>query len=114
VAIGRPVIPATVLSVTTTVATAEEAARLAQALVDQRLAACVQVEPGFRSFYRWDGRLCDEAEVRLVIKTLPAIREALLAFFSAHHPYAVPQFLAATLEASDDYARWVSEQVADV
>ena len=101
-----------ILSVTTTVGSLADAQALARALLDQRLAACVQAEPGLTSFYRWEGRLCEDAEVRLTIKTLVACAGALQAFFGERHPYEVPQFLAVTLQASRAYFDWVAQQVS--
>ena len=100
-----------ILSLTTTVRTPEDAQRLAKSLVEHRLAACVQVEPGLRSHYRWEGRTCDDAEVRLTVKTLPAARERLLAFLAEHHPYDVPQLLWQVMQASPAYAEWVRGEV---
>ena len=100
-----------ILTVTTTAASMEDARRLAVAIVQARLAACVQLDAIAASFYRWDGKLCDEAEVRLTIKTLPALREALQAFFAEHHPYDLPQFVAVTAGASKAYADWVRAEV---
>lgn len=100
-----------ILTVTTTVGSEADAQRLAREIVDQRLAACVQVEAGLQSFYRWEGRQCEEAEVRLVIKTLPACEAALQQLFSQRHPYDVPQFLAVTMRASEAYARWARAEI---
>ena len=100
-----------ILSVTTTVGSLAEAKVLAQELVGRRLAACVQVEEGLKSLYRWDGKLCDDPEVRLVIKTLPGCEAALQALFTSHHPYEVPQFLACRMRASAPYAHWVRGEV---
>lgn len=101
-----------VLTVTTTVPTLADAQRLAGALVQERLAACVQIDAGVRSFYRWKGQLCDEPELRLVIKTLPEMAAALQAFMARHHPYELPQFLAAPMRASAAYAQWVRGEVS--
>lgn len=101
-----------ILAVTTTVGSRADADRLARELVRRRLAACVQVEEGLASHYRWRGALCAEPEVRLVIKTLPSARDALRDFFREHHPYDVPQFLAVAMSASEDYAQWVRGEVA--
>lgn len=101
-----------ILSVTTTVASQADGERLARELLSRRLAACVQIEAGLRSHYRWQGEVCEENEVRVVVKTLPSCRDALIAFFGEHHPYEVPQFLAATLAASPAYAKWVCEEVS--
>jgi periplasmic divalent cation tolerance protein len=100
-----------ILAVTTTVASRADGERLARELVQHRLAACVQLEEGLTSFYRWQGELCADAEVRLVIKTLPEARDALLAFIGEHHPYEVPQFLAVRMSASEAYAAWACEAV---
>ena len=101
-----------ILSVTTTVASMEDARRLAREMVEGRLAACVHLEPLAASTYRWQGKVCEEPEVRLTIKTLHSTRGALEAYFAANHPYDVPQFTAATLECSRGYADWVRSEVA--
>jgi periplasmic divalent cation tolerance protein len=101
-----------ILSVVTTVSTAQEAQILARALVEKRLAACVQVEPGLVSHYRWQGKLCEDSELRLTVKTLPEMASALLAFLGEHHPYELPQFLGTVMEASAEYAQWVRGEVA--
>ena len=100
-----------ILAVTTTVASRADAQALARAVLERRLAACVQVEEGLTSFYRWQGKECEDAEVRLTLKTLPGCAEALQAFFREHHPYDVPQFLAVPMRASADYCAWVRGEV---
>jgi periplasmic divalent cation tolerance protein len=100
-----------VVSVATTVARREDAQRLARGLVTARLAACVQVEEGLVSHYRWQGALCEDAELRLTIKTLEARLEALQAFLAEHHPYEVPQFLVSAVRSSRAYADWVRAEV---
>lgn len=96
----------TILSVTTTVSSPAAARTLAHEILAQRLAACVQIDDGLTSLYRWQGKLCEEAEVRLVIKSLPGCEAALQALFARHHPYDVPQFLALYMSASEAYAAW--------
>lgn len=100
-----------VLVVTTTVGSGADAQALARTILQRRLAACVQVEEGLTSFYRWEGQDHADAEVRLTIKTLPACAQALQALFSAQHPYDVPQFVALTMRASEAYAAWVRAEV---
>jgi periplasmic divalent cation tolerance protein len=95
-----------ILSVTTTVSSQAAARALAREILDQRLAACVQIDAGIMSLYRWQGKLCEEPEARLVIKTLPGFESALRALFSRHHPYEVPQFLAQRMRATPAYADW--------
>jgi len=99
----------TVLSVATTVATLADAHQLARLLLERRLAACVQVDPGLVSHYVWQGERCEEGEVRLTIKTLPDRAGSLEALFAEHHPYDLPQFLMTEMRASTAYAAWVSE-----
>lgn len=102
---------ADILSVTTTVGSLRDAQALARVIVERRLAACVQVEEGLQSFYRWEGRLCEDGEARLVIKTLPACEAALQALFAELHPYELPQFLAVRMRASEAYFDWVLGEV---
>lgn len=96
-----------VLSVTTTVGSLADGRALARHILAQRLAACVQVEQGLTSFYRWQGEQHEDAEVRLVIKTTPGREAALQELFAHHHPYHLPQFLAVRMQASEAYAAWV-------
>jgi periplasmic divalent cation tolerance protein len=89
----------------------DHAARLARGLVDARLAACVNLVPGVRSFYRWKGNVEDDAEVQLVIKTRPERFEAVAAWLDEHHPYDEPEILALPVTAgSDTYLSWVEQQ----
>jgi len=99
-----------ILTVTTTVGSADAARSLARAILAGRLAACVQVEEGLTSFYRWDGKDCEDAEVRLTIKTRPQCEAALRALFAQAHPYELPQFVAWVGRGSPAYSSWVRAQ----
>ncbi|WP_313315857.1 divalent cation tolerance protein CutA [Pulveribacter sp.] len=101
---------ATIAIVTTTVPSQADARRLAAAAVQQRLAACVQVE-AIVSHYAWQGSQCEDAELCLVCKTLPAAAPALRAWLRSQHPYEVPQLLTHTVQAEADYAQWMAQQV---
>jgi periplasmic divalent cation tolerance protein len=86
----------------------ETAKALARRLIDLNLAACVQLQPGVQSIYRWDGRVCEEQEVALMVKTTAAQWPAISAFIKQNHPYDVPEIIAQPIIHSDpDYARWV-------
>lgn len=98
------------LSVTTTVATPEDARKLAHAVLVARLAACVQIEP-ITSVYPWEGRLCEETEQRLSFKTLAPQLDPLRALVLASHPYTLPQFVVTQGVASPAYAGWMRESV---
>lgn len=101
-----------ILVVTTTVASDATATALARSMVEQRLAACVQIDRELTSLYRWKGELCEDREARLVIKTAPAREAALRAFLAEHHPYELPQFVAMAVPASAEYAEWVRAEVS--
>lgn len=101
-----------ILVVTTTVGSAATAKALARSMVEQRLAACVQIDGEVTSLYRWKGELCEDREARLVIKTAPGREAALRAFLAEHHPYELPQFVADAVPASVEYAQWVRGEVS--
>ena len=101
-----------ILTVTTTVGSAADARALARAILERRLAACVQVEEGLTSFYRWNGKECEDAEVRLTIKTRPGLEAALRELFATAHPYDVPQFVAWVGWGSPEYVAWVRSESA--
>ena len=101
-----------ILTVTTTVGSPAAAKNLARQVLGERLAACVQIDEGHTSLYRWQGELREEPEVRLVIKTLPGCESALRALFARHHPYELPQFLAHRMRASEGYAAWARAEIA--
>lgn len=100
-----------ILAVTTTLGSRAQAESLARAILERRLAACVQLEEGVTSFYRWQGQACEDAEVRLTIKTLPACAPALRSLFAEQHPYELPQFLATAMRAGPEYHAWVRGEV---
>ena len=89
------------------------AGRLARLLVEERLAACVNVIPGLTSIYRWKGAVEEDPEALLLIKTRGGTFEALRARLVAEHPYETPEVVALPVEAVDGaYARWLLEQTA--
>lgn len=99
-----------VLVVTTTVGTDADARRLARGLVEQRLAACVQVDAGVTSIYRWDGKVCEDAECRLTIKTARDTEPALRAWLLEQHPYDLPQYVVVATAVAASYGEWVLAQ----
>ena len=87
----------------------EAAERIARALVEQGVAACVNVVPGVVSFYRWKGVLERDAETLLVIKARADRFDALLAALLALHPYELPELVALPIEAGHrPYLDWLS------
>ena len=89
------------------------AARLAEALVEERLAACVNRLPGVSSTYRWEGKLSTGVEVLLLLKTTAARFEALKTRLLELHPYALPELIAVPVERGHAaYLDWVRAGVA--
>jgi periplasmic divalent cation tolerance protein len=90
-----------------------EARRIGRALVDERLAACVNVVGPVRSIYRWDGQVQEEAEHLLVVKARRADVDGLAARVRALHPYEVPEVVALDVVAgSAPYLDWVRAATA--
>jgi periplasmic divalent cation tolerance protein len=96
------------LLVTTSLPDEDAAKALARRLIDMHLAACVQIQAGVQSIYRWEGRICEEQEVVLVAKTTASQWPAISAFIKQNHPYDVPEIIAQPITHSHtDYAQWV-------
>ncbi len=84
------------------------AARIAADLVESGLAACVNRVAGVRSTYRWNGRLQDEPEVLLIIKTLATRYQTLEMRLKSLHPYEVPEIIALPVAGgSPEYLSWL-------
>jgi periplasmic divalent cation tolerance protein len=97
--------------VLTTMPDDPRADELAQTLIDERLAACVNVHGPMASTYRWKGHVERAAERQLVIKTTRARLPGLEARLRALHPYDLPEFLTLDAEGSAAYSSWVSDVV---
>ncbi len=95
-----------------TVGSAEDADRLARALVERGLAACVNVVPGVVSHYRWKGALCRDEERLLVIKTRAERMGPLRAAIAELHPYELPELVVLRISGgSEAYLAWLDESV---
>ncbi len=91
----------------------DTAARIAEALVTERLATCVNQIQDVRSTYFWDGRLQNDGEILLMIKTTHSRLDALQARLKAIHPYELPELLVLPIIGGNEaYLRWVREGVA--
>ena len=85
-------------------------ARIATALLDEKLAACINEVPGIRSHYRWKGRVEHDDEVLMLVKTTVAAYGRAEALIREHHPYELPEVIAVPLAAgSEAYLRWITE-----
>ena len=100
------------LIVFTTAPTTEEAESLARGIVESRLAACVQVLPEMRSFYFWEGKLEEEPEHLVLIKTSRSSYEALEKFIHEKHSYTEPEIVAVeAAKVSRGYLEWLEGYV---
>jgi periplasmic divalent cation tolerance protein len=100
------------VQITTTVGTREAAERIAVELVSRRLAACVQVSGPIQSTFRWQGKVETAEEWVCSAKTSRAKSDAVEALVKGLHPYDVPELIAtAIVGGSDDYLKWLEEQV---
>lgn len=98
------------LLVLVTAPSEDEAARIARAIVGERLAACANIVKGIRSIYRWEGNVQDDPEVLMLIKTTDERFEALAARINELHPYDVPEVIALDLtKGLEAYLGWVRE-----
>jgi len=93
-----------------TVPSEESARQIAQTLVEERLAACVSIVPGVRSIYRWQGNICDDPELLLLIKTRRERFARLLRRLQEIHPYEVPEVQALGVnESAPSFLAWLQE-----
>ena len=96
--------------VLTTLPTEGDAEKLASQLVEERLAACVNILPPMRSVYRWKNAIEKADERQLIIKTTRATMTSLEARIRKLHPYDVPEFVVLSIDSgSADYLSWLAE-----
>ena len=98
--------------VLTTMPDDDRADAIARTLVDERLAACVNVHGPMRSTYRWKGTIEVDAERQLIIKTTRERVPELQSRLHELHPYELPEILVLDTEASDKYGEWARDQLA--
>ena len=95
-----------------TCASADEAGKIATAIVEQRLAACANIVPGIRSVYRWEGKVQDEQEMLLVIKSTRERFAALRTAIEKLHSYSVPEIIALPIvDGAEKYLKWIEDSV---
>ena len=103
---------AEIIVVFCTVPDLDTGTRMARTLVEEKRCACVNLVPGLRSIYRWEGKLTEDAEVLCIIKTTRAAFEPLRARICELHPYQVPEVVALPVsEAHRPYLDWVAQSV---
>ena len=97
----------------TTFANEEDAARVARVLVEERLVACANLLPGARSLYRWGGKVADEREVVVLMKTRKQDWTAFLSRLHDLHPYDTPECVAVRVAAgAPRYMAWLDDALS--
>lgn len=85
---------------------------VARALLDRKTAACVNIVPSISSFYTWEGEVCVDEELLLIIKTTESAFDELASTVEDIHPYDVPEIIALPIAAgSKDYLDWIQKVV---
>ncbi len=94
-----------------TASSEEEAKKIAQSLVEKRLAACVNIIKDMQSIFRWKGKLSDEKEVLLIIKTRKKLYKNVEEEVKNIHSYEVPEIIALPIiSGSKDYLYWIDSE----
>ncbi len=102
----------TIVVLLVTAPSADAAAAMARTLVEEGLVACGSIVPAIRSIYRWEGKVQDDAEALLILKTERRLVPALQTRLPEIHPYQVPELLVLPVEDGlAPYLAWVSESV---
>ncbi|WP_062307071.1 divalent-cation tolerance protein CutA [Polynucleobacter sinensis] len=103
---------ANLLIIVTSFASLEDAKKMAHQLIESRMAACVQIQEGIHSIYRWEGKLCEENEVLLSAKTVTDKWMDISNYIKSHHPYDLPEVVAYAPEKYEVlYGKWVQAEV---
>ena len=90
----------------------KEARKIARSLVEERLAACANVIPGVRSFFYWEGRLCQEKEALILIKTMNSKAKKIMDKIKKIHSYEVPEIIFFRVDMGEkNYLKWVEKMV---
>jgi periplasmic divalent cation tolerance protein len=99
------------ITIETTYSKASQAQKLAQILLKEKLAACIQLKT-IASIYSWQGNIENSKEILVSIKTRSDLFTKISAIIKKHHPYEIPQITATILEqVSRDYAKWLEENL---
>ncbi|TNN34528.1 Protein CutA [Liparis tanakae] len=93
---------------------ASVAKELARAIVERKLAACVNIIPAITSVYEWQGKIEEDSEVLLMIKTRSSKVPALAEYVRSHHPYEVAEVISLPIEQGNPpYLKWIGEVVPE-
>jgi len=98
--------------VMTSVGTEQQAVEISEELITRRLATCVNIVPCLRSIYRWKGKVCEDTEYLLLIKTPEKLFEQVSSAIREYHSYELPEILALPVTAAEtNFHQWVLQMV---
>ncbi|MFQ5729993.1 MAG: divalent-cation tolerance protein CutA [Waddliaceae bacterium] len=87
-----------------------EAEKIGRTLVEAQLAACANILPSVTSIFSWEGKVCQEEEVLIVVKSRKTVLERLIEVVKKHHSYSLPEIIALPIiGGSEDYLNWILE-----
>ena len=93
----------------------DEAEKLAAKILQERLAACVNIINGVQSFFHWQGKIDQAKESLMILKTKKSLLKDLTSFVQMYHSYDVPEIIAIPIiGGSDDYLNWINAETLDV
>ena len=96
----------------TSVGTEQQAVEISEELIDRRLATCVNIVPCLRSIYRWKGKVCEDTEYLLFIKTPERLFDEVSSAIREYHSYELPEILALPVSAAEkNFHQWVLQMV---
>lgn len=105
-------VPGTHSTAFITTPTIEVAKNLAKSLIDQQLAACINIVPGIVSIYKWEGEVTEDKEALMIIKTRTSKIDDISQFIRHHHPYTVAEVISLPIEGGNPpYLKWLSDSV---
>ncbi len=94
-----------------TCANTEEAEKISSSLIEKKLIACANLVPGIQSLFRWEGEVCKESEILLILKTTDEKFEPILNEVKKLHSYDTPEVIALPIiNGSEDYLKWISDE----
>uniref|UniRef100_A0A1B6FXF1 Uncharacterized protein n=2 Tax=Cuerna arida TaxID=1464854 RepID=A0A1B6FXF1_9HEMI len=97
-----------------TAPTQEVAKKIARGLVENQLAACVNIVPGITSIYKWEGKIEEDSELLLMVKTRTQKIVELTAYVKANHPYSVPEVISTPIESGHDlYLKFLNDSIPE-